>query len=116
MAENKIELASKFVDLILPRMVVQHAEAIKTNLDGIRLILSKTDDPRLRSDLEMSAGKLEKFLNGDVQNRLHDVMVNGFAEEFTSTELKNLIKQEELNIRVQAVANKLEEEIEKILN
>ncbi|EFM7019227.1 hypothetical protein BAU67_001787 [Escherichia coli] len=112
---EKIELASKFVDLILPRLVVQHAEAIKTNLDGIRLILTKTDDPRLRADLEAAANKLEKFLNGDVQDRIHKIMTEGFAECFSVTELKGLIKQEEINIKVQSVVSQLEKEIENIL-
>lgn len=42
-------------------------------------------------------------------------MVEGFSKEFTVKELKELIRQEEMNIRVQAVASSMEAAIEKLL-
>ena len=111
MTQERIDLANKFVDLILPRLVTQHADAISTNLDGLRLMLNRTDDPRIRADLEASANKLEKFS----QEALHKIMVEGFSKEFTIKELKELIHQEEMNIRVQAVASSMEAAIEKLL-
>ena len=115
MTQERIDLANKFVDLILPRLVTQHADAISTNLDGLRLMLNRTDVPRIRADLEASANKLEKFLQVDTQEALHKIMVEGFSKEFTIKELKELIHQEEMNIRVQAVASSMEAAIEKLL-
>lgn len=115
MTQERIDLAGKFVDLILPRLVTQHADAISTNLDGLRLMLNRTNDPRIRADLESAANKLEKFLQVSTQEALHKIMVEGFSEEFNVKELKELIRQEEMNIRVQAVASSMEAAIEKLL-
>ena len=72
MTQERIDLANKFVDLILPRLVTQHADAISTNLDGLRLMLNRTDDPRIRADLEASANKLEVLASRHARSLAQD--------------------------------------------
>ena len=67
MTQERIDLANKFVDLILPRLVTQHADAISTNLDGLRLMLNRTDDPQQTG--KVLAGRHARSLAQDYGGR-----------------------------------------------
>ena len=60
--DKRRALAQEFVDLVFPRMMAGHAESIQFELEGIRLLLQKSTDPRLMKDLEAKAKQLEKAL------------------------------------------------------
>lgn len=109
-------LAQEFVDLVFPRMMAGHAESIQFELEGIRLLLQKSTDPRLMKDLEAKAKQLEKALLAETQAKVQAIMVDAMAGEFSVKELEELIHTEKLNIRVQGVAARLDRSLTELLD